>query len=61
MLEVRYPLPEQIEPPEEKMYECPVCGAELCGASTLYINEFGECVGCEECIKSTEAAVHLEE
>ena len=61
-MEVRYPLPElPLEPPEEKYYECPICGAELCGASTVYINDNGDIVGCEDCVFTKDAANYFEE
>lgn len=50
-----------LEPPEEKMYECPICGAELCGASTVYIDEFGDIIGCEDCVSTKDAANYFEE
>ena len=41
---------EMINPPEDEMYECPICGAEIPNGTQLYYNDMGECVGCEECI-----------
>ena len=52
--------PEAVEPPEPDYYECPVCGTELSGGSTVYIRD-GEIVGCEECIETRDAADYFEE
>ena len=41
--------PNAVNPPDEEMYECPVCGAEIPNGTVLYYNG-NECVGCEECI-----------
>ena len=41
--------PNAVEPPDDEMYECPVCGAEIPYGTELYFNG-SECVGCEECI-----------
>lgn len=49
-----------LEPPEPDYYECPVCGAELSGGSTVYISN-GEIVGCEDCIYAKDAADYFEE
>ena len=40
----------EINPPDEKMYVCPVCEEEIPYGTELYYNEMGECVGCEYCL-----------
>lgn len=45
---------------EEKIYNCPVCGAEVGGGDTLYIDNYGNTLGCEKCVFSKEAADILE-
>lgn len=42
---------DAFEPPVPTYYECPACGAEIADGTRVYINENGECVGCEECIR----------
>ena len=54
--------PNAVEPPEDdEEYECPVCGETLSGGHELFINDNGDCVGCEFCISRKEAAEYFEE
>lgn len=39
-----------LNPPDEEVYFCPVCEAEIASGTELYFNDSGECVGCEECL-----------
>lgn len=41
--------------PEEKIYYCPICGGELGGGDDIILNNEGEIVGCENCIRRKEA------
>ena len=57
MLEVKYPLPEQLEPPEpdyEFTVECPNCGAELHEGELIYQKKKKDgswiVFACEHCI-----------
>lgn len=50
-----------LEPPEPKVYICPVCESELSGLDYLYFNEFNECVGCEECISHKFAGDYFDD
>ena len=53
---IRYYDPsDRVEPPFEETYECPCCGAEIAPGTTLYINENGDVVGCEECVTTKDA------
>lgn len=47
--------PNDIDPPDEKYYICPCCGAELCCVNKVYLNEDREIIGCEECITTKYA------
>lgn len=40
------------------MPKCPVCGEEC---STFYIDYFGEVVGCNDCISTSDACEYEEE
>lgn len=42
--------PEAVEPPDEEMFNCPVCGEEIPYGTQLYYNSNKECVGCEHCL-----------
>ena len=44
--------PNAGEPPEEETYECPVCGAEISPGTYLYLDEYGDVIGCEECVST---------
>lgn len=46
------------EPPEPRVYYCPVCGEEC---HTLYTNGFGEIVACNDCLGSVDAADYFDE
>ena len=50
-----------VEEPEVDTFECPVCGEELSGGHNLYIDESGEVVGCECCIRTKQVADYVEE
>lgn len=39
-----------LEPPDVTTYICPICEREIPSGTMLFYNEFGDCVGCEECI-----------
>ena len=52
---------EAIEPPYEETYECPVCESELSPGTLLYLNEYGDVIGCEECVHSVFAEDYFEE
>lgn len=41
-----------VEPKDEPLPRCPVCGAET---DTFYKNEDGGIVGCDECIRAVDA------
>lgn len=43
--------PNAVEPSEDDMYECPICGAEIPNGTMLYYRD-NECVGCEECVST---------
>ena len=34
-----------------RSYSCPVCGAELEYGDTIYADEYGEPLACENCVK----------
>ena len=54
-----YNIPERpLEPPEYDMPRCPVCGAET---QIIFIDKYGDVVGCEECITTRDAYEWQEE
>lgn len=50
----RYNIPERpLEPPDyADNPQCPVCGSET---DTIFIDKYGDVVGCEECITRRDA------
>ena len=55
-------MPEKsLNPPDEQVYECPVCEREIPYGTLLFYNEMGECVGCEECITTKYVEDYYEE
>lgn len=45
------------EPPEPRVYYCPVCGEEC---HTLYTDGFGEVVACNVCLGTVDAADYFD-
>lgn len=44
----------RLDPPEQKSYYCPTCGAE--NPEHYYRNWFGRIVGCDKCVDTLDAA-----
>lgn len=44
-----------LEPKEEPMYLCPVCGEELNYDDKVYRGGYGNVVGCQHCIEENDA------
>lgn len=40
---------------DERVLICPQCGEELSGDMKVYLDEFGNIVGCEKCMSVKEA------
>lgn len=53
--------PNAIEPPYEETYECPKCGSEISPGTLLYLDEYNDVLGCEECIHTRFAEDYFEE
>lgn len=52
-------IPERpLEPPENDMPRCPVCGEET---EIIFIDKYGDVVGCEECVTTRNAYEWQEE
>lgn len=52
-------IPERpLEPPDYKVPRCPVCGEET---YLIFIDKYGDVVGCEECITTRNAYEWQEE
>lgn len=49
-----------LEPKEEPMYRCPVCGEELNFDDKVYVNCAGRVVGCCMCLEEESAGDWLE-
>ena len=45
------PPPSYYEPPEPKVYYCPVCGEET---DEYFKDMYGEIVGCDNCVRPVE-------
>ena len=43
--------PNATDPPDPEYYICPVCGAELNYGSEVFVDEDGDIIGCEECVR----------
>ena len=52
--------PNAIDPPDPEYYICPVCGAELNSGSEVFVDEDGDIIGCEECVRRKYAEDVLE-
>lgn len=49
-----------LSPPQHDAFYCPCCGRELGEEQDLYLDEAGNVIGCDMCIRTMEVYYYIE-